>query len=226
MSKLVILNFHGIGEPGARIDADERRFWVSRDQFFEILDMVDGAPADREIVFTFDDGNKSDIEIAAPALAKAGKNGSFYVLAGRFEDPDYLSREDCASLAAMGMEVGLHGRRHVDWRALDDATLQDEVVVAREEVARASGRPVRSVGIPLGRYDRRVLRLLRSEGFEKIRTSDGGPTRSDAQIQSRTSMRCDMPLDQVRALVTGTETLKRRARRTAGNLYRRYLRQA
>lgn len=224
MARITILNFHGIGEPHEGVEANERPYWISKARFAEILDMADRHPRARSIRFTFDDGNKSDLTIAAPALASRGRTGAFYILAGRFDDPRYLSRDDCRALVGMGMEVGLHGRDHVDWRALDDTALADEIGTARAEIAEASGLPVSGVGIPFGAYDKRVMSLLKSHGFGPIRTSDGGSAREGARVQNRTSIRSDMPLAQIAALMNGAEPVLSRLRRAASTTLRRHVR--
>lgn len=221
---ITILNFHGIGEPHAGVDDGERPYWVSETRFTEILDLADNHARASRICFTFDDGNKSDLTIAAPALRQRGRTAAFYVLAGRFDDPLYLSRGDCHALAQMGMEVGLHGRNHVDWRALDDDALTDEVVVSRQEIADATGQPVTGVGIPFGAYDRRVMRVLDRNGFRTIRTSDGGIAHPGARIQNRTSIRSDMPMERIAALIDDAEPMMPRLRRTLSTALRRHVR--
>ena len=221
---ITILNFHGIGDAHSGVAADERPYWVSLARFGDILDLADCHPRAPDIRFTFDDGNASDLAIAAPALAARGRTGAFYVLAGRFDDPHYLSRADCRTLVAMGMEVGLHGRDHIDWRKLDDAALASEVDAARAEIAAVSGQPVTGVGIPFGGYDKRVMRLLKARGFATIRTSDGGGARDGARIQNRTSIRSDMPLERIAALLDGHEPVMSRLRRSASTTLRRHVR--
>lgn len=222
--RIVILNFHGIGEPHAGVDSSERPYWVGTDRWDAILRLVDAHPNGRRVEFTFDDGNRSDLDIAAPALAQRGRKGAFYILAGRFDDPHYLSRADCRALAQMGMEVGLHGRSHVDWRRLHNSELADEVDAARGEIAAAAGAAVTSVGIPFGAYDRRVMRYLRARGFAHIRTSDGGGASRWQQVQNRTSMRNDMSIAQVADLLDARESVAKRLRRAASTMVRRHVR--
>ncbi len=96
----VILNFHGIGTPHAGVDAAERPYWISREFFTDILDLVAGRP---QVGWTFDDGNASDLEAAAMLEAR-GLNGEFFVLAGRFGPEHYLTRN--RSSIRSGMTLG------------------------------------------------------------------------------------------------------------------------
>ena len=220
----VILDFHGIGSPHADVDADERRYWVSERRFEEILALVSAHPRSDQIVLTFDDGNASDLAIAAPLLARAGRVGHFFVLTGRLDRPLYLSREDVLALQAFGMHVGLHGRDHVVWAGLDEESLEQETSAARDQLAACLNRPVESVSIPFGRYNARVIRRLKACGFKTIYTSDGGPARSDALVQNRTSVMSDMSNEQILRILDRREPALHKARRSvAGVLKRNFL---
>lgn len=217
-----ILNFHGIGTPHAEVDSAERPFWISEVFFQQILDLVDikkGAP---RTIFTFDDGNASDLMIAAASLVARKRIGKFFVLTGRFDNPHYLSLSDVRSLSNMGMEVGLHGRGHVDWRTLPLDQLKAETTGARQVLAHALGHPVSSVAIPFGAYNKRVIRHLRSCGFETIYTSDGGSARSNQQICNRTTIRADMTLVDISDILDNKVTWIRHIRRWLSTTVRRH----
>jgi peptidoglycan/xylan/chitin deacetylase (PgdA/CDA1 family) len=104
---------------------------------------------------------------------------------GRIDTPGYLSRDDVRALRDLGMEVGLHGRNHVDWRETDDRALQSEVDVAREELADLLAAPVETVAIPYGLYDRRVWAYLQRSSFRRIYTSDRGRARATDRFVCR-----------------------------------------
>jgi peptidoglycan/xylan/chitin deacetylase (PgdA/CDA1 family) len=218
----VILTFHGVGEPRDEIDAGERAYWVAEDVYRRILDLVDEHPNGRFVTYTFDDGNSTDMP-AAEALHERGRTGRFYVLTSRIDRPHYLSVADVRRLAELGMEVGLHGRDHVDWSLLDEARLEAETVEARSDLARATGRSVASVAIPFGRYNRRVIRKLTDAGFDRIYTCDGGWAKRGQQVQNRTSIRADMSLDDVRAILDGHEPASVRAKRLVKTTLKRHV---
>lgn len=215
----VILNFHGIGTPHPGIAADEQPYWISENFFREIIEL---ASARQDIGLTFDDGNASDLLVAAPLLAARGIRGEFFVLTGRLGQPCYLSLADCWALLAMGHSVGLHGRDHLNWRALDGRGFDRETGVARQELANGLGVPVDTVGIPFGAYDRKVIARLRAAGFKRIYTSDGGIA-GRGTVRSRTSIRADMALDDVAAILAAREPLKRRVRRRISTFLRRHI---
>lgn len=223
MTRQVIINFHGIGSPGPEIDGGERPYWISEDCFRQIVDLVAVRPDRDRIVITFDDGNASDATIGVPALRARGLKGQFFVLADRIDRPGYLSTAQIREMVAEGMGIGLHGAAHRDWRGLDAVALDGETRIARETVERAAGQAVSSVAIPFGAYNARVIRKLQREGFARIYTSDGGDTHEYARIAARTSIRGDMTLDRVTAILDNREAMTRRVRRRLSMLVRRHL---
>ncbi|MEZ5778662.1 MAG: polysaccharide deacetylase family protein [Paracoccaceae bacterium] len=205
-SSLCILNFHGIGTPHEGVDGDEAPYWVTRDRFRAILDLAKGHEAEGgRVMITFDDGNRSDLDLASPDLRARGMTGSFFVLTGRLDDPRYLSSEDINALQADGMTVGLHGRDHVNWRSLDDAGLATETIEARARLSEIAGRPIDTVGIPFGAYNRRVIGHLKRAGFREIYTADGGHTSDARRLRHRTSIRSDMTDGTINAILSGRD---------------------
>jgi len=176
-----ILMFHGIGTVPDYVDKDEVPYWVGWDMFQELVDWTIQSDASKQVIFTFDDGNQSDIA-AARRLADAGLTAKFFVLAGRLEKPGYIGTAELNELVAMGMEVGLHGRNHVDWRLANAASLQAELLDARKQLADTAGVQIRSVAIPFGGYNRRVMRRLLREDFDRIYTTDIGLAQRGSRI--------------------------------------------
>lgn len=223
IDKEIILNFHGIGKPHAQVGPDEIPYWIGEDFFDDILVLAKSHRNSRMVVFTFDDGNRSDLTIAAERLQSRGLTGKFYVLASRLGSPHYLSRDDARCLCEAGMEIGLHGRDHVDWRTVAPARLADETIAAKQEISAAIGRAVDSVAIPFGAYNARVIRHLRACQFERIYTSDGGVASARNQIRNRTSIRSNMGIADVLAILDEHEATTTRARRLVSTTLRRYL---
>ncbi len=219
----VILNFHGLGKPNDNVAPSELPYWISESFFSEIVDLVRERKSCYPTRFTFDDGNCSDIEIAVPILRKNEMVASFFVLVGRMEESNYLSKDQTKLLTNMGMEVGLHGRHHVDWRYIDSQSRWDEIVVARGELEDAVGRAVNSVAIPFGAYNRRVFSMLRRQGFERIYTSDGGLAHRTSVVQPRCSIRSDMSLGDVERLLCNGDRIQSRIRRKASCFVRQHI---
>ena len=221
MASLTIINFHGIGDPPAWIEADERPYWIPVSMFEELIAL---AATFRDMVrITFDDGNASDHDIALPRLLAAGLKADFFLLAGRIDTAGYVTRTEARRLADAGMGVGLHGHAHVDWRAIDKEEADLELKIARAQLADVVGAPVDTAAIPFGKYDSKVIARLRKEGFRKVFTSDGGPTAPTRWLQPRTSIRFDTQLEQLEhQILNGPDGLAQ-VRRYVSMAYRRHL---
>ncbi|MFV0317277.1 MAG: polysaccharide deacetylase family protein [Microthrixaceae bacterium] len=220
----VIINFHGIGTPHGDVEPDEVPFWISEDGFIQILDrVVQLRQQGYGIRVTFDDGNASDIRIAAPALSARQMSADFFVLTGRIDEEGYLAASDLRELRAMGMGVGTHGRDHVDWRSVDESRLHAEIVDARGVLAKLIGEPIEMVSVPFGAYDPKVIARLKAEGYTEIHTSDGGTVPKGALVLPRTSIRSDMDDDFVERVLKGDHAPAPTLKRALSATVRRHL---
>jgi len=183
---LLIINFHGIGQPNRPLLPGESDVWLDTEVFFSLLAEAVGF-ADIEI--TFDDGNSSDYEVALPRLLQCGIRAQFFVSVGCIGQPGYVSKNQLCEIAAAGMGLGNHGMFHRDWRSVDDHTLLQEIVEARDRLENLIGQKVSRVACPFGSYDRRVLRALRHASYERVCTSDGGWANAKSWIWPRNSVR-------------------------------------
>jgi peptidoglycan/xylan/chitin deacetylase (PgdA/CDA1 family) len=183
--RAINLTFHGVGEPPRPLEAGEENVWVSREKFLGLLDSVTNR---NDINITFDDGNASDVEQALPALRERGLRATFFVVAGRLDEPHFLSTDNVRELAAAGMEIGCHGMRHRRWRGLDERELHEELVQAKATLEAIIERPVKGAACPFGSYDRRVIQTVRRSGYAHVYTSDRGTTRDCDFLQARNSV--------------------------------------
>ncbi|HEX8744816.1 MAG TPA: polysaccharide deacetylase family protein [Thermoleophilaceae bacterium] len=213
----MILTFHGVGPVPDHVGGSERSVWIERDLYESILDEV----RDRDdVAITFDDGNRSDLDVALPALLDRGMRATFFVLGDRIGAPGYLDAGGVRALAAAGMGVGCHGAAHRPWRSLAGDSLRADVAGGRSAIERALGGPVREASCPFGDYDRRVLGELRRLGFERAYTSDGGWTRERGWLQARNTVTADW--GPLRARLEGREPARARAVRSAKRLVKRW----
>ena len=171
LPRRIVLTFHGLGEPGPDIDAAERPYWLDPASFAATLARANGMQG---VEITFDDGYRSDVEIALPMLAAAGLTATFFVLAGRLGQPGALGGRDLATLARHGMSIGSHGQDHVDWTRAPAAAMRRELYDARARIEDAAGIAVRTLSVPFGAFDSRILALAAEAGYAAVHTSSGG----------------------------------------------------
>ena len=186
-----VITFHGLGEPPSGVTETEGRYWIDTDRFRELMDRILEYD-DFEI--TFDDGNRSDFEIATPILQKRGLTATFFVLSERLGDPMSLTRDDLRAMADAGMKIGSHGTRHRPWSQLSRSELDDELSRSKRVLSELLGQEVDEASCPFGKYNRAVLRALREHGYRRVYTSDGGwATPNGWLVPRRTVMRDDPP---------------------------------
>jgi peptidoglycan/xylan/chitin deacetylase (PgdA/CDA1 family) len=202
----VILNFHGIGEPHRVVDPQERKVWMSRENFAAWLDHIDTLRKVQptRIRITFDDGNASDVKIALPELRKRNLTATFFLCAGRLQTQEYLDRAAVRDLLDGGMEIGSHGMHHRDWRTLDSSALEEEIGAARRMLEDVCGRAIAEAATPFGAYNRRVLKRLRTEGFACVYTSDRGLAREHAWLKPRNTLGASSSRENLERLLVGT----------------------
>jgi peptidoglycan/xylan/chitin deacetylase (PgdA/CDA1 family) len=206
------LTFHGVGNPPRLLDPGEDAVWVEEDMFLHALDTAAGR---LDVQIAFDDGNTSDVAVALPHLLERGLSATFFVVAGRIDQPGFLSSGDIMELAAAGMQIGTHGMRHRPWRHLTAAELDEEVIAARRSIEQVVGTPVTHAAVPFGAYDRHVLGALRRAGYDRVFTSDGGRARRESWLQQRTSLRKQDGPDDLARILSAHTRLKEVAIRQA-----------
>ena len=216
------LNFHGIGTPGPGIDASEVPYWIDIAFFDALVDEL-ARPEFGRTWITFDDGNLSDLSIAAPRLAARGLAARVFVLTGRIGTPGYLDEPDIRELVRMGFVIGSHGQDHLNWASLAGDPLRRETADSRAQLEALLGKPVTEAAIPFGSYNRAVLSALRSAGYTVAWTSDGGDMNPSAFLRPRLSVRSGMTVDSVRHALLGPISPARRLRRALAMARKRFL---
>jgi peptidoglycan/xylan/chitin deacetylase (PgdA/CDA1 family) len=199
---IMILYYHRIADDAAtNCTMPNQAFvdqigWLRRN--FELISMqevqrrlrsgVNDWPA---LHITFDDGYSDNCQTAIPWLVKQHIPCTYFVTASnvlehRLFDHDLQcgaslvpnSLEELRAMAAAGIEIGAHTYSHADLGKLTDpAALHRELVVARQDLRAALGRPIRYFSFPFGLYDNlscRAFSLARQCGYEGVCSAYGG----------------------------------------------------
>jgi peptidoglycan/xylan/chitin deacetylase (PgdA/CDA1 family) len=192
-----VANFHGIGHPRRDLDPGEDKVWVDVDRFQQLLGVVESHVGTVPLAITFDDGNESDLSLAAPRLLARGIPATFFVLPGKIGVDGYLSGAQICALSEHRFRIGSHGMNHRDWRQADDEELRNETVKSRLMIQELIGKPVHAAAIPFGAYDSRSLRAVQAAGYNEVFSSDGRPRLSNAWPQPRFSVNRDTTADDL-----------------------------
>ena len=131
----------------------------------------------RPVLIAFDDGDPSHCQVAAPALAKRGMRGTFFITTGVVGTRSGLSWAELAELVRAGHSVGSHGVTHRSLCTLGARELEYELAQSRHALEQGLGAPVHFAAVPNGAYSRRVARACRRVGYLGTFTSDCGTNR-------------------------------------------------
>lgn len=129
------------------------------------------SPGARKVALTFDDGCETDLLCAAPVLSPLGFGATFYATVGFLGQPGYLSHPQLRELSVAGFEVGCHSMTHAYLSDLDSAGLRREIHDAKSQLEQVLGREVEHFSCPGGRFDHRVVVMVRQAGFRTLATS-------------------------------------------------------
>ena len=149
---------------------------MQADEFRRQLDMFSTVrqTADKFLYpeITFDDGHISNHELAAPLLAAHGMLAHFFITAGwTGTKPGYMGWAELRALHAAGHTIGAHGWSHTLLTRLNADDLMRELEQSRKTIEDNLGTEVRTMSLPGGRRNPRVLAACEEVGYEHVFTS-------------------------------------------------------
>ncbi len=124
------------------------------------------------VAITFDDGCATDFFIAAPILGEFGFGATFYITTGFVGKSGYMTAGQLRELNSLGFEIGCHSMTHAYLSDLDEAGLRREILDSKNQLEQWIGKPVEHFSCPGGRYNRRTIAMVQSEGYRTLATSN------------------------------------------------------
>src|SRR5437899_406861 len=144
-------------------------------------------------VITFDDGYKSQYEVAWPILKKYGYPFTMFIYTegvrgGHFGGGEAITWEQLAEMRDAGIDIEAHSATHQDLRKPYDKVarkrlsppeyeqwLQNEIVGCKQLLEQRLGIKVNCFAVPYGFYNEHIKEVARNAGYEAIFTVYGQP---------------------------------------------------
>jgi peptidoglycan/xylan/chitin deacetylase (PgdA/CDA1 family) len=187
--KTVALMYHAVGDaPGAAADP---HYTVSRPRFAAQLALAaraggvvvsarDWLAGRAGVIFTFDDGDRSNHDVAFPLLAAAGATADFFVTPAQVGTPGFATWAELRAMSDGGMSIQSHGLDHgVFLTQLPPPRLREDLRRARLEIEERVGRPVTLLAPAGGREPPALADVAREVGYTHVLNSRPGPVRRD-----------------------------------------------
>ena len=187
----------------------------------------EGELPEKPILLSFDDGHRSNAELALPELRQRGQKAILFVTAGRVGTDAWLTWAQLRALLDAGMEVGSHTLTHRSPSTLSRDALRHELAESKRVLEEELGRAVDFVASPTGYDSRHFGPLAREVGYRAALQGVIGRNRrsTDPFALRRIVLKRSMPLDLFRCLVDPTRRAYRslRTRQALRNGLRRAL---
>ncbi len=134
----------------------------------ELLQWHQGAVElpERPIVLSFDDGHRSNAELALPELRSRGQKAIFFITVSRVEADAWVTWDDLRVLLDAGMEVGSHSLTHRPPSSLSRDELRRELAESKRILEEGLGVAVEFVSSPTGYDSRHFGPLAREAGYK------------------------------------------------------------
>jgi peptidoglycan/xylan/chitin deacetylase (PgdA/CDA1 family) len=193
MGDVLVLCYHGISETWPEATSvrpgdfeDQLKALAGRGYRGATLsEALTAPPAERTLVVSFDDAQRSVLELAAPIMARLGIPGTIFVptdYAGGerpmgWEGYDIwlgteherellcLGWDELRGLADRGWEIGSHTCSHPRLARIDDAAIATELGESKRVCEERMGRPCHSFAYPYSDYDARAVRAAADAGY-------------------------------------------------------------
>lgn len=159
----------------------------------------------RTVVFTFDDGYASHLELAASLLIRYRYTGTFFVTPEKIGRPGYLSWDQLKKLVFLGMEIGSHGLTHKLLTELDREALNHELTESKRVLEERLGISIQSIAAPGGFWNSTVAEAAQQAGYDAFWVSTMGMNGKETNpfALRRVVVRSPLEIDRIVSMVEG-----------------------
>ena len=206
-AQVIIFGWHRFVDKVRRPDTEitpqdfEKQMQELKDRGISVIGMQDllawkrsekNIPA-RSAILTFDDGWKSQYEVAWPILKKFGYPLTLFIYTegvrgGHFGGGEAMTWEMLAEMRDAGVDIQAHSATHQDLRKPYDKVakkklsppeydqfLQNEIVGSKQLLEQRLGIKVNCFAVPYGFYNEKIKEACKAAGYEAVFTVYGQP---------------------------------------------------
>ncbi len=122
---------------------------------------------EKNIMITFDDGYKDNIDIAFPILKKYGFKATVFVATSSIGSPGKMTIDDLKFLSKEGWGISNHTENHQKLTLISDKkVIEDEFCVAKDKIINITGKEKEAsvFAYPNNRYNDEVVKILSQAG--------------------------------------------------------------
>ncbi len=150
---------------------------VSLQEVYDLLKIGKPLPP-KSVVLTFDDGYLDHYTEVFPLLKEHGMTGTFFIVTDYivYKNPEHITWPMVKEMAHAGMRIESHSRTHKDMRNRSNNFLVWEILGPVEQIEAYAGQRPRFFCYPTGKYDARVIKILRDVGTYAAVTTEHGST--------------------------------------------------
>lgn len=125
-----------------------------------------------KVLFSFDDGGVSFLEIAAPILEKYGHKGLFFIATDYINTPGFLTSDQVKELEMRGHTIGSHSCSHPhNMSLLTEEDIEKEWVCSLSILKNLLGHDVEVASIPNGYSSSVIVKKASLAGVKFLYTS-------------------------------------------------------
>lgn len=222
--RVVALTFHDFIADGRKSERGEAFYDLSAEQLERLLSHLrklgfrtvssrvfrawqqgEGMLPEKTVVFTFDDGYTSHLDIAASLLIRHRFTGTFFVTLDKIGRPGFLTWEQLRKLVFLGMEIGSHGATHKPLTSLSPGELNEELIRPKRVLEQQLGVPVLSMAAPGGFWNGAVAEAARRAGYDAMWVSTIGANGRETNPLAlrRVVVRQPFSLERISAMAEG-----------------------
>ncbi len=217
MKKLLILNYHRLVDFVDSPSKLENHFNVRRKDFVNQLELIDKnnipvislndaidgkQDSDFAIAITFDDGNTSDLKVAAKLLKAYDYPATFFPLVKNIENKK-ITEKELKEIHAMGMEIGSHGVNHPNLKELTRHEQFIELNQSKQVIENIINDEVKLFSLPHGLYNNDTIGAAKEVGYKGIMTSQFGINCDHKFIYHRWAIRNNTAMTEFENVITG-----------------------